>query len=332
MKKSVMQDKRSDIESADTEYISPIEDVSLRLLKTAEVTQKEMVEYYPRMLDESNSDEVQNMADSLKRTSVNVTKALAQIYSLNDEFGARMKDINRQRGKKKFRFSTPANAEIDITESRSDHFAKGINLYKLLLICIIGSFIGVLVELLWCLVTNGYLESRSGLVYGPFNLLYGAGAVALTLCLYRFRNRGAWLSFLGGMIVGSGLEYLCSWAQELLIGSRSWDYSDMPFNINGRICLRYSIFWGLLGVLWVKTIYPIMAKWILKLPNRAGKIMTWALVAFFVFNSIITVIALTRWTYRMDGINPSNAFEQLIDDRFNDERMERVFANMKFIE
>ena len=93
------------------------------------------------------------------------------------------------------------------------------------LICFSGSFAGVIVELLWCLLRNGYLESRSGLVYGPFNLLYGAGATALTLALYRFRNRNSWISFLGGFLVGSAVEYACSWGQEMIFGSCSWDYS-----------------------------------------------------------------------------------------------------------
>ena len=91
------------------------------------------------------------------------------------------------------------------------------------------------------------------------------------------------------MIVGSVVEYICSWGQELVFGSRSWDYSQMPFNLNGRICLMYSILWGVLGILWIKNIYPRMAKWILKIPNRAGKIITWVLVIFMVFNSVMTV-------------------------------------------
>ena len=51
----------------------------------------------------------------------------------------------------------------------------------------------------------------------------------------QFRNRGAIWSFLGGFLVGSVVEYGCSWIQEALFGSRSWDYSSMPLNLNGRI-------------------------------------------------------------------------------------------------
>lgn len=220
-----------------------------------------------------------------------------------------------------------------MAESQDKHFfAKGLNIYKLLLICFIGSFVGVVVEMLWCLIKNEYIESRAGLVYGPFNLLYGAGAVALTVCLYKFRNRGAWLSFLGGMLVGSILEYVCSWGQEIVLGSRSWDYSNMPFNINGRICLQYSVFWGLLSVFWIKNLYPRTAKMILKIPDHIGKIITWLLTGFFIFNAFMSVTTGFRWSQRIKGVEPSNTFWEFIDERFPDERMEKVYANMEFIE
>lgn len=309
-----------------------IESAGVKLLELADATQKEMNDYYPQMLEESCPEDVQAKAESLKRATAAIAKAHAMTYKVSDEFNARWNDIKRQNRKKKISISVPANAEIDLNESRLDHFAKGLSFYKVLLICFVGSFLGVVIELLWCLLRNGYIESRSGLVYGPFNLLYGVGAAALTVCLYKYRNRSAYISFAGSMLVGSAIEYVCSWGQELVFGSRSWDYSDVPFNLNGRICLLYSVFWGVLGIFWIKTVYPVMAKWILKLPNRAGKIITWALAVFFVFNIFMTMASMTRWTQRMDQTEPHNAFEEFIDERFPDERMEKVFANMEFLQ
>lgn len=325
--------KRKEKKNADIpKIVSPVEQESINLLQIVHDTEDQMRDMYAQMVEDPESEEIEGNAESLKRTTLNITKSLTQIYGISDEFNARLKDIKKQKRKKKLKIPTYANAMIDINENKSNHFAKGLNLYKILLICFVGSFVGVIVELLWCLVKNGYIESRSGLVYGPFNLLYGAGAVLLTVCLYKFRNRGAWISFLGGILVGSVVEYICSWGQEMLFGSRSWDYSHMPFNINGRICLLYSIFWGFLGVLWIKRIYPVMAECILKIPNKAGKIITWILVAFFAFNSFMTLTSMARWTQRMNGIEPSTKFEEFIDNRFTDSRMEKIFANMKFID
>lgn len=313
------------------ELVLPIEQDSVQILTAAEDVRKQMQEYFPRMLQEDLESDAALRAESLKRASNNLSKASKTIYAVKDELAGRMKDIRQQR-KKNMLLSAPANATIDQQEQEGDHFAKGLNGYKLLLVCFIGSFFGVIIEMLWCLVSRGYIESRAGLVYGPFNLLYGFGAVVLTVTLYKFRNRGAWISFLGGIIVGSVVEYFCSWGQEFVFGTRSWDYSKMPFNINGRICLLYSIFWGILGVLWIKNLYPRMAKLILKIPNRVGKICTWVLLAFFVVNTVMSGIALTRWSQRNAGIPAANTFWQTIDERFPDERMEKVYANMVFSE
>lgn len=325
--------RRQDKEEAILPYVSEMEEESMRLLETAKKTEEELSSYYPQMLENSDSEaETLGRVDSLRRAANNIFKAWTQIYAASDELSARWNDIRYQNKKRRLIAAPPSNTAIDLSESQSKHFARGLNIYKLLLICFIGSFAGVVIELLWCLITNGYLESRSGLVYGPFNLLYGAGAVALTVCLYKFRNRGSWLSFLGGMVVGSVVEYVCSWGQEVIFGSRSWDYSHMPFNINGRICLLYSVFWGFLGVFWIKNLYPRMAKWILKIPNRAGKIATWLLTAFFIFNVLMSAVSMYRWSQRVEEVAPSNAFWEFIDERFPDERMERIYANMEFIE
>ena len=293
----------------------------VRLAREAEQSEKP---------SEALDEEVRKEIDALRRTSGNLSEALQATGKLEDELSARFFDMRTSRDRKWYLPNPPANGSIDLEEQQSRHFARGINLYKLLLVCFVGSFAGVVVEMLWCLVRNGYIESRAGLVYGPFNLLYGAGAVVLTVALYRYRNRGYLLSFLGGMIVGRVVEYVCSWGQEALFGSRSWDYSAMPFNLNGRICLLYSLFWGILGVLWIKDLYPRMAKWILKIPNKAGKILTWCLTAFLVVNAVVTCVAVARWSQRFQGEPASSGFWSFVDERFPDERMERIFANMEF--
>lgn len=316
-----------------------LEAMSEAVLASVEEAVPELQGYYVRLAREAEQsetpsealdEEVRKEIDALKRTSGNLSQALQSTGRLEDELSARFIDMRTSRDRKWYLPNPPANGSIDLEEQQSRHFARGINLYKLLLVCFVGSFAGVVVEMLWCLITNGYVESRAGLVYGPFNLLYGAGAVVLTVALYRYRNRGYLLSFLGGMVVGSVVEYVCSWGQEALFGSRSWDYSGMPFNLNGRICLIYSVFWGVLGVLWIKDLYPRMAKWILKVPNKAGKILTWCLTAFLVVNAVVTCVAVARWSQRVQGEPASGAFWSFVDERFPDERMERIFANMEF--
>ena len=274
--------------------------------------------------------EVREDMTCLHRTARALAQSYQSVVELEDEMGARLRDLRKSRDRKWYALNPPANAGIDLAEKRLNHFAQGLNIYKILLVCVAGSFAGVVVEMLWAFARYGIIESRRGLVYGPFNLLYGAGAVFLTLFLYKYRNRGRLWSFCGGFLVGSVLEYVCSWGQEVLLGSRSWDYSQMPLNINGRICFVYSLFWGALGIFWIKDLYPRMAKYILKIPNRAGKVLTWALTAFLIVNAIVSCVAVGRWSGRVEGQPPAGPFWNFVDERFPDERMERIFANMDF--
>jgi uncharacterized membrane protein len=327
-KNQVQQDsKQVLLEQASQQLLSVVKEAEQELESSYQSLAKEAVD---REGNSKFDQQIQSKIDSLHQVNNNLKQAHQQTITMEDELSARFRDMQKSRDRKWYRLNPPANATIDLEEKRRSHFAQGINAYKLMLVCFVGSFAGVVVESIWCVLRHGYLESRAGLVYGPFNLLYGVGAVTLTLALYRFRNRGRWLSFLGGMLVGSVVEYICSWGQELVLGSRSWDYSKMPFNLNGRICLLYSCFWGLLGVLWIKDIYPRMAKWILKLPNRAGKICTWCATIFLVINCVVSMVAVWRWAERVHEVPASGSFWEMVDEHFPDERMEKVYANMQF--
>lgn len=265
-----------------------------------------------------------------------MAKKLQAFNELIDEVETRLKETEQydRRKKKKVRILPPAptNAQIDYREKQEAHFAQGMTFYKLFWVFFIGCFAGVVLETIYCLIQRGHYESRVGLIYGPFNLVYGIGALCLSGALYQFRNRGRVFSFVGGFVVGSVVEYACSWFQEVCFGSTSWDYSNMPYNLNGRICLLYSIFWGILGIFWIKDIYPRMAKWILKIPNKVGKPLTWVLLVFMIFNSVMTLFTSLRWTARREGIEPRNAFEAYLDEHYPDERMQKIFANAEFTE
>lgn len=273
-------------------------------------------------------------ADILDTASETFARLSKKTHDQSDEIRTRIKEAEKheRKSKKRFRIAPvkPTNAEIDYEEKITHHFAAGVTFNKLFWVFFIGCFGGVVIETLWCLITRGHYESRVGLIYGPFNLVYGFGALVLTYSLYKYRNRSGIYSFFGGFISGSIVEYLCSFFQELAFGSTSWDYSSMPYNLNGRICLEYSIFWGILGVLWIKTIYPIMATWILKIPNKIGKTLTSLLFAFMIFNSFMSGSTVYRWYERTQGKEASNIFETYIDKHYPDTRMKKIYANLEF--
>lgn len=206
-------------------------------------------------------------------------------------------------------------------------FAPGLCFSKLVWVFLISCVVGFLVETMWCYIRHGYIESRQSLVNGPLSVAYGMGAVVLTMALYKFRNSQWWKIFLVSFVVGTVTEYICSLGQELVFGSVAWDYSNVPLNINGRVCLLYSVFWGILGIAWIKLIYPPMAKLIGKLPIKLGKVLTWAFIIFFIFDAILSASAALRMDQRDKGAAPRNAFECYLDEHFDDARMHRIYAN-----
>lgn len=269
----------------------------------------------------------------LKQEREQMMRYMAAESIFVDEAETRLKEIERVNRRKESRAPikpAPTNAQLDFAERKLRHFAQGKSFYKLFWVFFIGCFAGVIIERIWALIRYGVWEPRVGLVYGPFNLVYGIGAWALTMTLYPFRNRSRVFSFLGGMLIGSAVEYGCSYFQEMVFGSVSWDYSSRPFNLHGRICLLYAVYWGMLGVLWIKDLYPRMVRQILKIPNRIGKPLTWMLTVFMMFNTLMTSCCMLRWIERRNGQPAQNWLEEHIDRLYPNERMESIFSNLQF--
>ncbi|MGL5677626.1 MAG: putative ABC transporter permease [Cellulosilyticaceae bacterium] len=233
---------------------------------------------------------------------------------------------------RRIKLRLPDAEALEKEEREQDHFAKGLNFYKLFCIFFIGCIVGVVVEVLWCLATRHYYESRVGLIYGPFNLVYGFGALAMAVGLYWMRHKRDFTIFWGGVVIGSVIEYICSWVQEIMFGSISWNYTSFPFNLDGRINLLYSFFWGILAIIWIKFIYPLMMKGILRIPNRVGKVLTWVLLVFMVFNTVMSALAVERWAMRREGKATDKPIWEYFDKHFPDEKMQDTFPNMIFVE
>ncbi|MGI6269552.1 MAG: putative ABC transporter permease [Candidatus Howiella sp.] len=201
---------------------------------------------------------------------------------------------------------------------------------RLFWVFMIGSVVGVVIEVLWCLFVNHRFESRQGLVYGWFNLVYGLGAAAITLGLqWLAKRRDIWI-FFGGAVIGAAFEYLCSWFQEVVFGTVSWQYDDMAFNLNGRINLLYSMFWGLLALFWLRLLYPLICRLIDRIPHRLNTVLVWTLTIFMIFNSLMSAAAVARMTGRRAGNPPNSRIELFLDQHFPDERLQKIYPNMVY--
>ena len=132
-----------------------------------------------------------------------------------------------------------------------------------------------------------------------------------------------------GTVLGGFYEYACSVLSERVFGTVFWDYSKIPFNLGGRINLLYCFFWGIAAVIWIKILYPWFSGWIEKIPMRAGKILTWIVIAFMTVNMAVSGLALYRYNDRLSNPRPDNGLEEFLDQRFDDQRMEKIYPNAK---
>lgn len=219
-------------------------------------------------------------------------------------------------------------AEIHMTaQEKPDIFAYGCGFHKILWLFMIGAFLGDIVETIFCRLTAGIWMSRSSVVWGPFSIVWGLAMAAATLLLYKYKDRSDGFLFMAGTFLGGAYEYVCSVFTELVFGQVFWDYSHMPFNLGGRINLLYCFFWGLAAVVWIKMCYPKLAAWIEKVPLKVGKVISVCMVVFMSCNILVSCMALVRVNERGAGVPATYAWQQIMDERFDDERMMRIYPN-----
>lgn len=197
---------------------------------------------------------------------------------------------------------------------------------KIFWVFIIGSIIGYAIEMVVGLVQNGHFVSRQGLVFGPFAQVYGLGILAYYLIVPKIK--GGYLKiFFVTMILGGIVEYLCSYFQEILFGTISWDYSHLLFNINGRTSLLHCTYWGIGGVLFMKYILPLINK-IDKITKDAYfRTITALFIIFMLFNISVSSMAAIRQDERNREIAASSNIDAFFDKYYSDEVMDEIYEN-----
>ena len=130
---------------------------------------------------------------------------------------------------------------------------------------IIYSSGGWLCECLYCGIPAKRFINR-GFLWGPYCPIYGCGALLVLWFLMPFANQPVWI-FLFGMLVTSLLEYVTSWGMECLFHTTWWDYSNRYFHINGRVCLRNSLLFGLMALIVMYWLHPTICTLIERIPT-----------------------------------------------------------------
>ena len=193
-----------------------------------------------------------------------------------------------------------------------------------------GSVLGFILEGIWHMISWGGWASHSATVWGPFCIIYGIAAALLYVLANFICNKNLAVQFVICAVTGSSLEYLASLFQEVCFGSTSWDYSYQPFNIGGRVSLKMTLLWGILGVMFVRFAFPFLSSLLTKLQGRGWNAFCIGSTLFMIVNLIVTSVAVLRWGERIDFEPASNMVEEIFDDVYDDDRMEEIFPNMNF--
>lgn len=198
---------------------------------------------------------------------------------------------------------------------------------KIFWIFVIGSVFGFFAEMLYALVYTRTLEIRRGLIYGPFIQIYGMGAVAYYILISNIQEPKK--AFMSGMLMGGGLEYLCSFFQEIFFGTISWDYSNLFMNLNGRTSLLYCVYWGIIAIIYLKIIYPSFQKMEVWIDRKGIKIFTAFFMLFMTFDIVISCMAGNRQQERRQNKPADGVVDEFLDYAYPDALLDRIYNNKK---
>lgn len=220
------------------------------------------------------------------------------------------------------------------------------SIWEIITYFIIYSILGYIIETIFGLVTKGVLESRKNFLFGPFCCIYGVGALVVILGLQKFKKNN-YTIFFGGMLIGSIVEYLISLVGEFIFHIKWWDYSNMPFNLNGRVCVAFSLLWGGLAIYLMCHVQPQIQKIVNKFSKKTVKIVAIIGIIYMAINFILTSFALEMFFARLvvdynlelkdvngyilnsNEIYSNEKVKEFSDKYFTNERMLKTFPNIK---
>ena len=173
---------------------------------------------------------------------------------------------------------------------------------KYFILFIIYSFVGWVMETLWVSWCNRRLVDR-GFLIGPYCPIYGFGALLIVLLLNKLAFSPI-LVFLMTVFVCGALEYFASWIMEKIFKARWWDYSNVKFNLNGRICLKNLIAFGIMGIAVIYVINPNLEIWIEYFINKEQlRVLAFVLWTIFIMDFVVSTIVVYGFRRITEKVN-----------------------------
>lgn len=195
---------------------------------------------------------------------------------------------------------------------------------------VIGSMFGAYYEEISFFIRHGYFTTRRSLLYGPFSIVYGI-SIALAIILFCRKECKTFNLYLKCFLFGGIAEYMLSLIQEIVFHSKSWDYTGYFLNIGGRTTVVFMFFWGLIGTIFVKIIYPYVLKILKKIPYEISQTLYIGLLIFMSIDILLSICANIRQLEREKGKEPYTKFGTFLDKKYPDDVIKEVYNNAKKI-
>jgi len=205
-----------------------------------------------------------------------------------------------------------------------------MHLSYIILFFAVYSFTGWIIEIIYRSWTQRQLVNP-GFLFGPFVPVYGIGALMIVLFQNRIAGLNLAVQFGIYVVVLSAIEYMTGEIFERIFGLKLWDYDDNRFNIKGKICLTFSLGWGLLAMGVAHLLHPVVSKYMLRLDTHTASELAALFSGYLVTDLSASVVSLNR--FRADlrflyerYVTLSNAEVDRIMDSFR--RILRAFPDL----
>lgn len=142
-------------------------------------------------------------------------------------------------------------------------------------------------EVIFKFIQNGKFVNR-GFLVGPVCPIYG---VCGLIFYFIFSNIS--YNFLSVFVISfllcAVVEYFASYILEELFHARWWDYSHKKYNLNGRICLRNLLFFGIMGCFCVYFFNSFVFDLIDKIPSPYSVTLAYVLLPIFIIDVVVSI-------------------------------------------
>ena len=176
-----------------------------------------------------------------------------------------------------------------------------MQLYYLFLYFFVYSFIGWCSEVAFAAFKERRFVNR-GFLNGPYCPIYGFGVVIVVSLLSAF-EKNLILLFAASVILTTLLEGFTGWVLDKIFHNKWWDYSDMPVNIGGYVCLVFSLMWGVACVVILKVLHPLIHKLLAFISGPLGIILIVALSVTMFADLYVTASAILRFNRQLAAMN-----------------------------